>query len=97
MADAAIKEAYTSKSTYHATVYTIGIFSNADPTADITRDFKTSDGWSGDKNSLTAVQELTAANRYMHYVSSNYPNAKSLNEGGDPSDKANPFNRGDSY
>lgn len=97
MADAAIKEAYTSKSTYHATVYTIGIFSNADPTADITRDFKTSDGWSGDKNSLTPVQELTAANRYMHYVSSNYPNAKSLNAGGDPSDKADPFNRGDSY
>ncbi len=97
MADAAINEAHTSKSTYHATVYTIGIFSNADPTADITRDFKTSDGWSGNRNDLTAVQELTAANRYMHYVSSNYPNAKSLNEGGDPSDKANPFNGGDSY
>lgn len=97
MADAAIEKAHTSKSTYHATVYTIGIFSNADPTADITNNFQTSDGWSGDKNNLTDEQELTAANRYMHYVSSNYPNALSLNEGGAPSDKASPFTGGDSY
>ncbi len=102
MADAAIEKAHTSKSTYHATVYTIGIFSNADPAADITSNFKTSDGWSENwlgegKNNLTDEQELTAANRYMHYVSSNYPDATSLNNGGNLSDKANPFAGGASY
>lgn len=99
MADAAIEKAQTSKSTYKATVYTVGIFANADPSADITRNFKTSDGWSDwyNVNNLTAAQELTAANRYMHYVSSNYPNATSLNNGGNLSDKASPFTGGDSY
>ncbi len=101
MADAAIANAQTSKSTYKATVYTVGIFANADPSADITSNFSTSDGWYegwvSKGNSLTSAQELTAANRYMHYVSSNYPNATSLNNGGNLSDKASPFTGGDSY
>lgn len=99
MADAAIKNAQTSKSTYKATVYTVGIFANADPSADITENFKPSDGWSNNnnKNNLNAVQELAAANRYMHYASSNYPDATSLNSGGSLSDKAKPFTGGDSY
>lgn len=99
MADAAIKNARTSKSTYKATVYTVGIFANADPSADITENFKPSDGWSNNnnKNNLNAVQELAAANRYMHYASSNYPDATSLNSGGSLSDKAKPFTGGDSY
>lgn len=97
MANAAIEKAHVSKNDYKATVYTIGIFANANPAADIESNFQTSDGWSGNGNDLTAVQELTAANRYMHYVSSNYPNALSLNDGGAPSDKASPFTGGDSY
>ena len=103
MADAAIDKAHVSKNDYKATVYTIGIFANANPTADIKSNFKASDGWHEASgwyeagNTLTSAQELVAANRYMHYVSSNYPNAKSLNNGGDLSDKANPFNGGDSY
>lgn len=103
MADAAIDKAHVSKNDYKATVYTIGIFANANPTADIESNFKASDGWheaswnENAGNTLTSAQELVAANRYMHYVSSNYPNAKSLNNGGDLSDKANPFNGGDSY
>lgn len=103
MADAAIKKANMSKNDYKATVYTIGIFANANPAADIESNFQTSDGWhkaNGNKkagNALNSAQELVAANRYMHYVSSNYPNAKSLNDGGDLSDKASPFNSGDSY
>lgn len=44
-----------------ATVYTIGIFSGANPMADIS---------SSSGNSV--------ANRLMHYVSSNYPNAKNI-------------------
>ncbi|MEM5768534.1 MAG: hypothetical protein AAGU32_09670, partial [Bacillota bacterium] len=47
-----------------ATVYTIGIFPGADPTASIT--------------SGTYYQE----NRYMHYVSSNYPNATDMTHAG---------------
>lgn len=103
MADAAIEKAQTSKSTYKATVYTVGIFANANPAADIESNFQTSDGWheagwgSDEGNSLTPAQELVAANRYMHYVSSNYPNAESLNNGGNLSDKASPFTGGDSY
>lgn len=103
MANAAIANAQTSKSTYGATVYTVGIFANANPAADIESNFQTSDGWhegglfSSEGNNLTPAQELVAANRYMHYVSSNYPNAESLNNGGNLSDKASPFTGGDSY
>lgn len=101
MADAAIGKAHVSKNDYKATVYTIGIFANANPAADIESNFKASDGWYEDAwnagNNLTPAQELVAANRYMHYVSSNYPNAESLNNGGNLSDKASPFTGGDSY
>lgn len=103
MADAAIEKAHVSKNDYKATVYTIGIFANANPAADIESNFQTSDGWhegswsSSEGNNLTPAQELVAANRYMHYVSSNYPNAESLNNGGNLSDKASPFTGGDSY
>lgn len=103
MADAAIEKAHVSKNDYKATVYTIGIFANANPAADIESNFQTSDGWheaswiQDEGNNLTSAQELVAANRYMHYVSSNYPNAESLNKGGNLSDKASPFTGGDSY
>lgn len=97
MANAAIDKAHVSKNDYKATVYTVGVFANADPSADITENFKPSDGWSNNTNNLNAVQELAAANRYMHYVSSNYPDATSLNSGGSLSDKAKPFTGGDSY
>ena len=103
MADAAIEKAHVSKNDYKATVYTIGIFANANPAADIESNFQTSDGWheadwnTNEGNNLTSAQELVAANRYMHYVSSNYPNAESLNNGGNLSDKASPFTGGDSY
>ena len=97
MANNAIKNAYTTKNTYNATVYTVGVFSTADPTADIKTNFANSDGWNGRGNNLTDVQEATAANRYMHYVSSNYKSVNSLTDDGVLSEKADPFNRGDSY
>lgn len=99
MANKAIEYAEISKQTYNATVYSIGIFNGADSSADITQNFKTSDGWSdfGNANSLTDTQEKTAANRYMHYVSSNYPNAKSLTNGGTMNNKVDPFNKGNSF
>ena len=73
--DNAISRANTSKNTYKATVYTVGIFDGANPDSDINTNFS----YSGTKT----TQQLVAANRYMHYTSSNYPNAQSLQNGGD--------------
>lgn len=73
--DNAISRANTSKNTYKATVYTVGIFDGANPDSDIDTNFS--------YNSTGTTQQLVAANRYMHYTSSNYPNAQSLRNGGD--------------
>lgn len=73
--DNAISSANTSKNTYKATVYTVGIFDGANPDSDINTNFS----YSGTET----TQQLVAANRYMHYTSSNYPNAQSLQNGGD--------------
>lgn len=101
MANNAIQNANVSKQTYGATVYTVGVFNTADPTADIETNFATSDGWydswGGSGNNLTEQQEAVAANRYMHYVSSNFPGATSLNQGGSMNPNANPFAGGGSY
>lgn len=72
--DNAISSANTSKNTYKATVYTVGIFDGANPDSDINTNFSYS--------STGTTQQLVAANRYMHYTSSNYPNAQSLQNGG---------------
>jgi len=63
VADAAIGNAHTLKqpvsaSGYGATVYTIGIFDGADPTA--------------------PIGSASNENKYMHYVSSNYPDATDM-------------------
>lgn len=102
MANNAIDKANTTKQTYKATVYTVGVFNTADPTADIETNFATDDGWWSDGwgesgNNLTDQQEAVAANRYMHYVSSNFPGATNLNQGGSMNPNANPFAGGDSY
>lgn len=102
MANNAIQNANVSKQTYGATVYTVGVFNTADPTADIETNFATDDGWWSDGwgesgNNLTDQQEAVAANRYMHYVSSNFPGATNLNQGGSMNPNANPFAGGDSY
>lgn len=89
MADAAISNARITKGTYEATVYTVGVLDDADPTASITDDFS----YGGN----SAVQQSVASNRYMHYVSTNYPEATSMKNGGDLNSDANPFNGGDSY
>lgn len=90
MANNAIAKAYESKNTYGASVYTVGIFDDANPNGNIDNNFALDDGWheaSGGiwgepaGNSLSTVEEQTAANRYMHYMSSNYPQAQSLQNG----------------
>ena len=77
--DNAINSAYTSKETYGATVYTVGIYDGANPDSDINTNFEYGNRY---ENTLNTKQ-LVAANRYMHYTSSNYPNAQSLQNGGE--------------
>lgn len=79
LCDSAIASAYTSKNTYGATVYTVGIFAGADPESDINTNFE----YGNRQNSTLNTKQLVAANRYMQYTSSNYPNALSLRNGGD--------------
>lgn len=66
MANNAINNAKGCKDN-NAKVYTIGIFDGADPSASI-------------ENYLQ--NQGVAANRYMHFSSSNYPSAMALNNGG---------------
>ena len=79
LCDNAIASAYTSKNTYGATVYTVGIFAGADPESDINTSFE----YGNRQDSTLNTKQLVAANRYMQYTSSNYPNAQSLKNGGD--------------
>lgn len=74
LCDNAISSANTSKNTYGATVYTVGIFEGANPSSDISSNYQ--------RGSTNTAQQLVAANRYMHYTSSNYPNATSMDSGG---------------
>lgn len=78
LCDKAIASAQTSKITYGATVYTVGIFSGANPNSNIDTNFDYG-------NRRDAEKQLVAANRYMHYTSSNFQNAKSLRNGGEKS------------
>ena len=78
LCDKAIASAQTSKRTYGATVYTVGIFSGANPNSNIDINFDYG-------NRRDAKKQLVAANRYMHYTSSNFQNAKSLRNGGEKS------------
>lgn len=78
LCDNAIASAQTSKRTYGATVYTVGIFSGANPNSNIDTNFDYG-------NRRDAEKQLVAANRYMHYTSSNFQNAKSLQNGGEKS------------
>lgn len=78
LCDKAIASAQTSKRTYGATVYTVGIFSGANPNSNIDTNFDYD-------NRRDAEKQLVAANRYMHYTSSNFQNARSLRNGGEKS------------
>ena len=85
MANNAIANAKVSKDTYGATVYSVAVLTGADPSADINENFVEDDGWSdywSSGNDLSSQEELTAMNRYMHFASSNYPSAQSLQNGG---------------
>lgn len=65
-ANPAISTSNTLKNTYGATVYTIGMLDDADPSLEIS------------DNSDDAAR----TNKFLHYLSSNYPNATSMSNGG---------------
>lgn len=69
-ANKAISQAYTSKHTYKASVYTVGVFAGAD--ASTPNSLTTSTDW--DENAV--------ANKFMHLLSSNYYDAKAMDNTG---------------
>lgn len=75
LCDNAVSTAKVSKDTYGATVYTIGIFSGANPGSDIDTNFEYG-------NRRDSAKQLVAANRYMHYTSCNFKDAQSMQNGG---------------
>lgn len=70
MANDAINNAKSCKDN-KAKVYTIGIFGGADPSASIENYYQN-----------RRLNQGVAANRYMHFSSSNYPSATALDNGG---------------
>jgi len=90
MANAAIANANISKTTYGASVYSVAVLNGANPNADIDTNFQENDyesvenwwGGTSEEYVLSAAEQLVAMNRYMHYTSSNFPKAQSLQNGG---------------
>lgn len=71
VANSAIAASKVLKKTRGATVYAIGMHDDCDPTLDIT-----------DKNLEEGSADLVSTNKFMHYVSSNYPEADSMTNPG---------------
>lgn len=85
-ANSALDAAHTTKNTYNATVYTVGIFSGANgETPASLPDYST--------NNLTDEKKTANSNRFMHLLSSNYPDATAMNTPG----TVNPNLNGKSY
>lgn len=78
IADDAITEAKSLKDK-GATIYTVGIFDDSNPDSDIDSNF--------DYGSTNTACQTVAANRYMHYTSSNFPQAESLSNAGQNGNK----------
>ena len=85
----------TSEGGYGATVYTIGIFSGADASNPDSLPAYTSytTGWLGSEQSPSEADQVKNSNRFMHLVSSNYPDASSITQPG----SINPNLNGKSY
>lgn len=70
VASATLKKATTAGGC-GATVYAIGMHDDCDPTLDI-----------DDENLDQGTADIVSTNKFMHYVSSNYPNAQSMTNPG---------------
>lgn len=85
VANSAIDKAKSLKGD-NTTIYTIGIFDGADATAAIGyEDPNQYNGWSQIPDDAT--KQTKCANTFMHYVSSNYPNATDMETSGTAADK----------
>lgn len=70
-ADPAISSANTLKNIYGATVYSIGMLDDANPELEISNE----------------SNDAARTNKFLHYLSSNYPNATSMSNGGSGSNQ----------
>lgn len=77
-ANAAIKGAYATKSTYNATVYTIGVFSGADAKGALPEYTGYTYDYFGDEVSPSDADQIKNSNRFMHLVSSEYLQATDI-------------------
>lgn len=92
-ANSAIANAKTAKNTYKATVYSIGIFSGADASKpDQLPDYTKYTEYRREYSPSDADQ-IKNSNRFMHLISSNYPNATDIETPGE----INPDLKGKSY
>lgn len=99
-ANNAIKNAQTAKKStsdggYGATVYTIGVFSGADASnpGALPAYTEYTEGYFGGEYAPSDENQIKNSNRFMHLVSSNYPNASNINTTG----SINPNLNGSSY
>lgn len=78
-ANAAIENAKETKTTHATTVYTVGVFSGADASnpSNLPDYTKWTMSW-GDEDAPTEGNQIKNSNRFMHLVSSNYPNASDI-------------------
>lgn len=70
-ANPAISASYTLKNTYGATVYSIGMLDDANPQLEISNE----------------TNDAPLTNKFLHYLSSNYPDAQSMTNGGSGGNK----------
>lgn len=70
-ANPAIAASYDLKNDYGATIYSIGMLDDANPELEISDE----------------TNDAARTNKFLHYLSSNYPNAKSMSDGGSGSNQ----------
>ena len=80
-ANSAIRAAKTTKNTYNATVFTIGIFAGAKNELPLPAYTKYTNGLLGEE-SPSAADQIKNSNRFMHLVSTNYPSATDIENPG---------------
>lgn len=85
-ANSAIRAANTTKNTYHATVFTIGIFAGAKndlPIPVYTKYTIEHDIFGNYEVSPSDADQTKNSNRFMHLVSTNYPSATDIEQPGE--------------
>lgn len=70
-ANPAIRTSYALKNTYGATVYSIGMLDDANPQLEISDE----------------INDAARTNKFLHYLSSNFPDAQSMTNGGSGGNK----------